>query len=449
MIGTSKGKGFMGVVRAPRLPRRRGDATARCSTARPARSGRRRSRRASTRARAPRAASADARPRRRTSSSCASTRRRTSSTSRGAVPGARNSIVKIVRSSFAKKAVRHDDGQDPRLELEEGAGGRGRPARRRLRIPVPQAPRVGGREGVPRRAARRARTRRRSAPRSRARARSPSSRRGPAAPVRAAAARRSTATAARRTDRVPRSYAQGMSVGEKKNALKAVLSRRVRRGADRRAREAGAREPQDEGPEGGARHARHRGQGALRGRGADNENFTLASRNVRTGSSWIRSASTPTTCWPTATVVLSKSAFCARRQEPGRRMMLAAGTDPPAAHHREGDAAEGGVQHGLLRGRRDGQQDRGRRAVEKLFGVKVARRAASRTVRASGSAWAGSSASARPGRRPTSGSRRIRRSSSSRACNGGQEVQTDLRRQAGSRRCSTSRSCLRSVRRRA
>ena len=47
VIGTSKGKGFMGVVAPPRLPRRRARPTARCSTARRARSAPRRSRRAS------------------------------------------------------------------------------------------------------------------------------------------------------------------------------------------------------------------------------------------------------------------------------------------------------------------------------------------------------------------------------------------------------------------
>ncbi len=81
-------------------------------------------------------------------SSCRSTRRRTSSTSTARSPGARHSIVKIMRSSFVKQgraASKDEDGDTARLELEDGkrvgevdlpAGG--------LRLPVPPAPRVAG-----------------------------------------------------------------------------------------------------------------------------------------------------------------------------------------------------------------------------------------------------------------------------------------------------------------
>ncbi|HSS43717.1 MAG TPA: uL4 family ribosomal protein [Thermoanaerobaculia bacterium] len=71
------------------------------------------------------------------------------------------------------------------------------------------------------------RTRPRRGARSRAPDASPSGRRGRAGPAREAAARRFTATGAPRGP-VPRSHAQEVSVGEKKNALKAVLSQRLR-----------------------------------------------------------------------------------------------------------------------------------------------------------------------------------------------------------------------------
>ena len=124
---------------------------------------------------------------------------------------------------------------------------------------------------------------------------------------------------------------------------------------------------------------------------------------------------------------------------------------PPTSDHREVHAAEGGDEHGLLRGRPRRQQDRDPRAVEKLFGVKVARRPRRQPpgeVEAHG-----------PVHRPAQGleeglraaRRRARsRSSSSRGCRryARQEVQTDFRGAPFPDALTTSRSSRRRARRR-
>ena len=249
---------------------------------------------------------------------------------------------------------------------------------------------------------------------------------------------------------VPRSYAQDVSVGEKKNALKAVLSRRLRRGADRRARPDGASSAQDEGPQGRRRRARHRGQGAVRGLARATRTSCAPPATCGTGSSSTRSASTPTTCWPTARSCSRRQRAVARRQEPGRRVMLPQELIRRPLDHREGDAAEGGVQHGLLRGRAHGQQDRGRAApsrsssASRSLDVRVANRQGKwkRMGRFIGQrkAWKKAYVRLAPDEKHRVLRGRVM------AC---QEIQTDLRRACGSRRCSTSRSSLRCARRRA
>ena len=238
---------------------------------------------------------------------------------------------------------------------------------------------------------------------------------------RAAAARRSTATAARSHGPVPRSYAQGVSVGEKKNALKAVLSRRRRGGAaSSSSTRSTSTSAQDQGPQGrGRRRSASRARRSSWTR-ADNENFAarLAQRR-RAGSSSIRSrVNAYDVLDATATVVLSKHGAVARRQDAGRLSDGSAADHPPAPDHREGHAdRRKAPTRSASRWTATANKIEIRRAVEKLFGVKVRRRSRRQPSRASGSAWAGSSASAGTGRRPTSGSRRTRSpSSSSRAC---------------------------------
>ena len=118
----------------------------------------------------------------------------------GAVPGARQFAREDRAFDASARRLPASDRTMAKLpsELEEGDGRRGRAAGRGLRLSVPPAPRLAGRQGLPR-AARapgthktKVRSRRSPAP-----ARSRSSRRGPAGRGRAADVRRSTATAAR------------------------------------------------------------------------------------------------------------------------------------------------------------------------------------------------------------------------------------------------------------
>ncbi len=97
----------------------------------------------------------------------------------------------------------------------------------RLRVPVPPPPRVGGRQGVPRGSARRERTRRRSAPRSSGSGKKPFKQKGTGRARQGGGRPPIHRHGGTVHGPVPRSYAQGVSVGEKKNALKAVLSRRA------------------------------------------------------------------------------------------------------------------------------------------------------------------------------------------------------------------------------
>ena len=108
----------------------------------------------------------------------------------------------LARQDRARKRQRspsNDNGKAFRRELEEGRGRRGRPAGRRVRVPLPPPPRVGSREGLSRRPASRNPQDEDALRRSPARGASPSSRRGPGGPARAAAGRRSIATGAPRT----------------------------------------------------------------------------------------------------------------------------------------------------------------------------------------------------------------------------------------------------------
>ena len=132
VIGVSKGKGFAGVVARHHF--RGGGGDARLDVPPRARLDRRLgvSLARHQGQRAPRAGWAAARRRRRTSSSCASTPRRTCSTSRGAGPG-RAALARQDRALELRRKTgsKTDMANMPVVELEEGAGRRGRPARRR------------------------------------------------------------------------------------------------------------------------------------------------------------------------------------------------------------------------------------------------------------------------------------------------------------------------------
>ena len=79
---------------------------------------------------------------------------------------------------------------------------------------------------------------------------------------------------------------------------------------------------------------------------------------------------------PTARSCSRSRRFAARRRDPGRRVMDAAGHHPAAAHHREVHAAARTRRtRSASRSTRAANKIEIARAVEKLFGVKVARRA--------------------------------------------------------------------------
>ena len=69
--------------------------------------------------------------------------------------GPGNSIVEDRALELRRRRRRRAMAKIAVCNWKQGAGRRGRPARRRLRLPVPQAPGLGGREGLPGRAARR------------------------------------------------------------------------------------------------------------------------------------------------------------------------------------------------------------------------------------------------------------------------------------------------------
>ncbi len=331
-----QGQGLPGRHRAPRLPRRRARRTARCSTARRARSARRPSRRASIPARAPRAGWAAGSRRPRTSSSCASTPRRTSSTSRGAVPGARNSIVKIVRSSFAQEEGVRRMAKIPVMELEEGAG-RARstcppdvfayPYRKHLVWEVVKAYLAGQRAGT-----------------HKTKVRSEVSGSGKK-PFK----QKGTGRARQGGGRPPIHRHGGTVHGPVPRSLRAGRVRRreeeraqggplaPRRGrADRRHRQARRREHQDEGPRHGAS-----ARSASRARRSSSTpaattNF-VAGLAQRQGVEARRPARRQRLRRPRSRHARAHQAGAlARGREPGRRVMDAQQDHPPAPHHREG-----------------------------------------------------------------------------------------------------------------
>ena len=323
---------------------------------------------------------------------------------------------------------RGSHGQDPGLELEEGAGGRGRSARRGLRVPVPPPPRVGGRQGVPGGAARRERTRPRCAPKCPASGKKPFKQKGTGR--------------ARQGGGRPPIHRHGGTVARPRAALlrPGRLGRREeerpeggplaarRGGADRRRREA-ASSTSFKTKDLQERPSARSGSRARRSSSTPGATRTSSAPRATSGpgSSSTRWPSTPTTCWRTG-----RSCSRSRRSRASSRTWEAndgrrSESIRRPAHHREGHPDEGSHRtRSASRSTADGQQDRGPPRRREALRRQGRSTCGWPTARASGSAWAGSSASARPGRRPTSGSRRIRRSSSSRACNGCQEVQTDI-----------------------
>jgi hypothetical protein len=156
----------------------------------------------------------------------------------------------------------------------------------------------------------------------------------------------------------PRSYAQDLSVGEKKNALKAVLSRRV---AEERIVVV---EVELEATDADLKAAS--ALGSRRALFVDSATTTpcLAERE---GLSRRFVMINTTTCSPTGRS-FSPSAFrgSSRTWEASD---VAAGTDPQAADHREGTRPRKAPRSASRWP--NGQQDRSGRAIEKLFGVKV------------------------------------------------------------------------------
>ena len=265
VIGVSKGKGFAGVVAPPPLQRRRRDARLDVPP----------------RARLDRAlgvslarlsghallgpARADARRPRRTSSSCRWTRRRTSSTSMARSPGrATRSSRSCARASSSKAS---SNGKDRQSGIGRGSsvGEIDLPAevfeypyRRHLVWGVVKAYLAGVRRGT-----------------HKTKVRSEVSGSGKK-PFKQKGTGRARQGGGRPPIHrhggtvhgpVPRSYATGVSVGEKKNALKAVLSQRVREQRLVVARgHATSRATSTKDLQAAVGRARHRGQGALRGR---------------------------------------------------------------------------------------------------------------------------------------------------------------------------------------
>ena len=133
-----------------------------------------------------------------------------------------------------------------------------------------------------------------------------------------------------------------------------------RGGADRRPRQDGCRRAtKTKDLRHGRRRARNRGQGPLRGRPGQRELRARVPQRPDVedrrpaGRQRLRRAG-------------ARHASCSRsrRSRASSRTWEAsdgrAESDPAAAHHREGHADEGSLQHGLLRGRPGRQQDRGR-----------------------------------------------------------------------------------------